>query len=286
MTRYDALIENLYISISDRVKEKMKEKNLEPKHIYPKQPTTIQHIIENNRKNKNNKYLIPDYALYTTNGDEEYGLTVKLKMTKKEIIWGTDEEIENYIQDLCIELFYIIDELNLFYDKEKKEPVLLDPLLTRNIFYAIRIAYNSFDKKYDEFFKNFFLNLTDEMRFIYTKEHSILVLYECCKNDFRKIYMEYIKTADTLSKIDKHFLNDFIIELFIPMLKKYAPIGYEDNFIIMKLVKNNLEYLKNIEKRYPKTLFDTIANARTQSIFEYMNMLIGCEAIETKYNNN
>lgn len=119
-------IENImaffYKKASSRIKEQIEISKLTQKEIYMYDPKQISHII-NNRRTKNNKYLITDAVLLShICKDKCIGLLPKLSFnSKKEILWGTDKEIESYLFDLFRLLWKEVTVEDDFYkiDKEK-----------------------------------------------------------------------------------------------------------------------------------------------------------------------
>lgn len=107
----DNIMNFFYEKASRRIKTKINKSGLKYIDICPNDSKQISWIV-NNKRTKNNRFLITDAMILNRQKDEgtknyiKYGLLKKLKFnTIDEILWGTEEEINSYIYDLFVLLW-------------------------------------------------------------------------------------------------------------------------------------------------------------------------------------
>lgn len=217
----DKILDFFYEKTSNRVKERinLNKDGLKQGDIYPDDSALISQIV-NNRRNKNNRYLITPAVIGNTDDEKEkleYGLIPKLKFkNRKEVLWGTDEEIKAYLPDLFMLLWNEITE-----DMVDKELILCDyiPYAKYSTYWKILFDKNN---KYPAIlygiYKDDVINRID-----FAREKAIYYLYNKSKIDFEDIFLDFAKSTKSYSKINKVLEREFIYKRFIPMLKQYIP---------------------------------------------------------------
>lgn len=215
------IMEFFYKKASKRIREKVNESGLTHRQIYMRDSKQISWIINNN-KTRNNRFLITDAVL--ENHDDfmnPIGLLQKLTFNnKREILWGTDEEINKYLPELFRLLWLEVTEDNNPYQLDKelylcdyvpyaKYSTYWDILYSpENIYPAIK--YGIYE---DDIMKNIDL----------AREYAFKYVYHKCKHDFAEIFFSFANNTTSFHKIDKVFQSSFIEERFIPMLNVYKP---------------------------------------------------------------
>lgn len=215
------IMEFFYKKASKRIREKVNESGLTHRQIYMRDSKQISWIINNN-KTRNNRFLITDAVL--ENSDDfmnPIGLLPILTFNNiREILWGTDEEINKYLLDLFRLLWLEVTEDNNPYQLDR-ELYLCDyvdyakystywNILTspENIYPAI--MYGIYE---DDVMENI-----DSAR-----EFAFKYLYHKCKQNFTEIFFSFANNTKSFHKIDKVFQNSFIEKSFVPMLNEYKP---------------------------------------------------------------
>lgn len=250
------VLEFFYERASKRVKEKVEKSNLTFAQIYKPDHKQISRII-NNRRNRNNRFLICDAVIQNdienpeTGKYETYGLKKKLGFKdEKEILWGTDTEINNYIFDLFKLLFTIVSDIDAPYNINR-ELFLCDyiPYAENstywNILFSSQNRYPAFAYGIRE---DTVIAEIDSAR-----DNALIFLYQKCKNEFHSSFNRFADETKSFHKIDKVFKENFIEKIFIPMLKKYTPDSSSLGLRVRDLILLDLSHCASIVYRDTQT---------------------------------
>lgn len=255
-----------YKKASLRIKAEVEKSKLTQRKIYITDPKQISWII-NNHRTKNNRFLITDSVLQSyICKDKSIGLLPKLSFSSKsEILWGTKEEITSYLPDLFRLLWNEVSEENNFYHINKEE-YLCDyiPYAKYSTYWNILLSpQNYFPAIAYGIYENTVFENIDSAR-----EYAFKFLYDKCKNDFAKIFIDFTDQTASFHKIDMVFRQSFIEKLFIPMLNRFKP---DDNSLGMRvkmLIEKDLSLcaplvcIKGLESEY----YSKLINASSEYI--------------------
>lgn len=241
----EIIMEFFYEKASKRIREKVNTSPLNHYQIYPCDCKQISWII-NNRRTKNNRFLITDAIISNSYKDEETGCYIKFGLLEKldfkstkEIFWGTTEEITGYLPDLFKLLWneivlkdndYQIDsELFLCdYVPYAKYSTFWNILFSKSNNYPA-IAYGIYE---DDVIENI----------DFARECALDYFYNKCKQDFAAIFSDFTDKTTSFHKIDKIFQHSFIEELFIPMLNRFKPNGNSLGLRVKNLIECDLSH--------------------------------------------
>lgn len=241
------IMEFFYEKASKRIKDRIKDSGLKQYEVYQPDTKQISRIICNNRT-KNNPYLICDAVLENRYKAEDTGRYILCGLlnvkelhfsSKKEILWGTDEEIDSYIFDLFKRLWEEVSIDNSPYDIDR-ELLLFDyvPYAKYSSYWKILLSENnqypaiSYGIYEDTVIKNI-----DSAR-----EEAFLFLYQKCQTEFLKLFKDFTNSTLSFHKIDKVFKNIFIEKTFIPMLKRYTPNSSSLGLRVRELIFADLSH--------------------------------------------
>lgn len=240
----DVILEFFYCRASTRIKEKVTESKLTHREIYMRDSKQISWIINNNRT-KNNRFLITDAVLQNCDDfGEPDGLLAKLPFrNRKEILWGTDDEIECYLP-LLFEL--LLDEVS-YEDNPNhidKELYLCDyiPYAKYSTYWNILFSENNiYPAICYGIMEDDVINNIDK-----AKEEAYIFLYNKCKNIFKKNFFEFAEKTDSLHKINQVFLDNFIRDKFIPMLIQNKPNNSSLGIRVKNLIEADLSHVASL----------------------------------------
>lgn len=218
-------LEFIYENCANRIKERKNKLNITSLEIYPCDDKMISKIT-NNKRTKNNRFLITDRVLeyYSKDNKEIYGIVSKLNFnSKSEVLWGNKKEIQEYLYEL---FFMIFDDLLESSDKNKLETFFLDyvPYAKYTALYKILFRDEVAKKELKQFSFLLAYGLSEDevineyLNFLTDKKEIINYLYKKYDKDFYKIFLSFVNQVQSFHKIDKIF-SDFIEEKFIQMLK-------------------------------------------------------------------
>lgn len=240
----EIIMDFFYERASKRIKGKINSSNLNHSKIYSRDYKQISWII-NNKRTKNNRFLITNAVLYNTDeSGKAIGLLPMLEFkSKQEILWGTKEEISEYLPDLFELLWNEITKENNDYQIDKnlflcdyvpyaKYNTYWDILFSKNNIYPA-IAYGI---REDDIIENYDNAEREAFKFLYNK----------CKDDFSKIFNAFIDKTTSFNKIDKVFQKSFIEKLFIPMLNKFKPDGNSLGLRVKNLIECDLSHCASL----------------------------------------
>lgn len=219
-------MEYIYKKCSERIDTRIKEKGVKAYQIYPADPKLISRIRNNNRKNKNNKYLLTNSAMRTKDeSGKPVGLIPILHFKNEhEILWGNELEFK---KNLFMIFYYLIkDLLSSDFEADVKDTlydyvpyakysaffqiILEAEPLPGNIGLPFLSCYGVYE---DEVFSNLEKAEDDAIEYLYLK----------CKDNFEQVFFDFTKETLSFTKINKVIEKNFINLVFIALLKKYLP---------------------------------------------------------------
>ncbi len=213
-------IDYIYSMCAKRVSEKIADKKLKLHEIYPSDPKQIS-WIQNNKRTKNNRYLVSPAVLYKY--DKDYGtvgIIPKLGFKNcMEVLWGTEKEIDSYLPTLFCNIMndLLTDEIDVDID--------INNLLCDYIPFAKYSAYWDILFKTENQFPAIFFGIKEDTVVKHidnARDKAIEHLFHKCKEDFKNSYIEFASDTISFSKMDKIFV-EYCTQSIIPFLKKYIP---------------------------------------------------------------
>lgn len=251
-------IENFFYSrASKRIKQKVEESKLKYAEIYKPDHKQISRIV-NNKRNKNNRFLICDAVISNSYKDDATGKMVKCGLLEtpelkfqsiKEILWGTNAEIYSYLYELFVLLW---EETTT----DSRFEIDTELYLCDYIPYAKNRAYWDIIFSRDKYPAPFYGFIEDKVfeEFDSTRDSSLAFLYKRCKVDFFKRFSAFTQKQESFHKLDRIIKDELIKNIFIPVLRKHKPtasslglrvrdILYADiSHCAPLIVKNNYDY--------------------------------------------
>lgn len=243
-----------YTKIAQRISNRINASNLTHEQIYPPDHKIISRIV-NNIRTKKNPYLIYDGVIDSNylgeSGEYEVcGLLNKLNFnSRQEIFFGTSDEIEQYLQELFICIWFYIVGNKCDYKMEPDDylidyaPYSLDISLLKN---RINYGFSSSLFGYDD-------NTVDKTIQI-NRTRAIMKLYEPLEVDFKNSFNAFIKNIDSLKKFDKKLKESFIDKFVSEILLKYEPCIHSRGKRVYDIIETDLyplAYLKSIGQFTP-----------------------------------
>ena len=268
---YEEIAEFFYSKASVRIKTKVIESKRKHRDILSSDPKLISRIINNNRQ-RNNPYLINDFALETSYEDIKTGKRIpdgivpKLGFSSRnEVLWGTDLEIQGYIHELFLLLWDVVCEKNNLVDYEL---YLYDyvPFAKFNTYWRILSDSNIIDENLRFHFEricaprndnceimlNFpatFLGINEDYlieNLEKSKIDAIEYLYNKCKDSFLSQFIEFCKTTDSFHKLNKSIDNKLVSEIFLNLIKAHEPNVASLGIRVKNLIYEDLSYSASI----------------------------------------
>ncbi|MBR4948752.1 MAG: hypothetical protein IKZ29_09340 [Clostridiales bacterium] len=259
MKEYEKIAGLFYEKAAERVKQKVTESGLKHTEIYPPDHKQISRIINNNRQ-KNNPYLISNAVLksfYIDEGGDHIpcGLVEKLDFESvKEVLWGSDKEIESYIHELfnllweevCVQEHQIDAELYLSdYIPYAKYSTYWDLLFNNNTSGILHVSPADDEAKkvvltaISTFgiYEDTVIELIDPAR-----KEALLFLYSKCHEDFLSKFLEFANNTDSYHSLNKTIKNVLVNGIFIPLLEKHKPDASSLGLRVRNLIKEDLSY--------------------------------------------
>lgn len=256
---YDTIANFFYEKASIRVKQKVLESKLRHTDILPSDPKQISRIVNNNRT-RNNRYLINNSALNTSYIDVETkkyipcGLIPKLNFNSaKEVLWGTDKEINAYIQNLFLLLWEEACEKNEHFDSElylcdfvpyAKHRAYWNILFDSDTIKDSRFSFAEYKDKTLNFPALYFGIKEDTIieEIDSAKNNALNYLYCRCKDTFLSEFINYANATTSFHCLNKSLKNDLIECKFIPMLEKFKPDASSLGIRVRNLILEDLSY--------------------------------------------
>lgn len=247
------LEKTLYERCAFRIRQRKEQLRVTEEDIYPNNPTIISLII-NNKRGKNNKYLITKGSLKNESDDgNTYGILSILNFSdEKEVCWGSEQEI----LALAPKIFYeTIQEL--YYDRDISNRFIAYNFLC---YYANFALYHTYLKYYethpyslsfevgmalDLMYNNLDKSFNEAIEYIY----SIAYI----RNGFEDILLKYIDSNPSYFKFNKLFSSNFIEKSFIPFIVKNNPKEDSIGFRVRAMIKNDLFEVEKIIHEYKIT---------------------------------
>ena len=244
----DELINFFFKKASSRIKNRIDNSDEKLKHsdIVKSDIKQISRII-NLRITRNNAYLINDSVNESYYRDESTGEYKKCGLlhtkglnfkSRTEILWGTKEEIQDYLQDLFLLFWNEVSSSTSPYNIDK------DLYLSDYIPYAKYKAYwdilFSPDNKYPAI--TYAIREDDVIENIDSaEEEATLLLFKKSHEKFAKIFMEFTETTQSYHKINKA-LTAFIKDKFIPLIQEFSPDKSSLGLRVRGLIMADLSY--------------------------------------------
>lgn len=243
--------EFFYSRASKRIKERVDISGLTHAEIYPPDSKQISRII-NNKRTKNNRFLICDAVIYSSCKNDETGkqipcgllATKELKFyTVKEILWGTTSEINNYMYDLFETLWDEISSSN-FKTRNKTFDFDSETYLCDYVPYAKYSTYYNILFNSPNTYPALFYGIKEDTiieNLEHSKKESLLFLYQKYKSKFLSLFKKFIKRHDSFHKLDKKISND-LLPSFIKMLESRKPTETSLGIRVRNLITADLTY--------------------------------------------
>lgn len=255
---YESIAEFFYKKASARVKTKVEESKLKHKEILYSDPKQISRIINNNRQ-RNNNFLINDSALETSYVDENNksvstGLIPSLPFNSpKEVLWGTDKEITEYLHDLFTLLWDEVCVRNKLIDSDF---YLCDyvPYAKYSTYWKILFESDTINDPHFSFVEYDGKMLNFPAMFYGIKEDTVIenidsarsdaleFFYAKCKDDLFKSFIEFTEENDSFHMLNNRIKNDLIEKRFLPLIEKYKPDASSLGLRVKDLILEDLSY--------------------------------------------
>lgn len=263
--------EFFYDKSSERISDRVKKSKLKYKDIYSPDEKQISRII-NNKRTKNNRFLICNAVIDTYHKEESTGEYIKIGLlntpqlrfnSRKEILWGTDEEISKYIKELFRLLWNELENNSPDYKKEFNE------------YLCDYIPYSKCSTYYDLLFsrKNnfpavFFGIREDDIleNFEPSKRKSLDLLYDKCKEQWLNEFLLFANNEPTFSKLNKT-IREKLLPLFINVIESHKPDSKSLGLRVRSLILSDLSLIPElITKNKPSNSSKLLINATSQYI--------------------
>ena len=202
----------------------------------------------------------------------------------KEILWGTHEEIENYLYTLYL---LIMEELPKYCSEyyAEWENVLFD-----------YVPYSKYKTLYD-IKEDLQISLTDTYG-VYDEDvsktkiaihqiNAILFFFriEKFRNEFKAAFIEFCEEQKSFTHIDIKFKENFIIQKFIPLLRKHKPTHDKSlGLRVRDLLNNDLRSVPELlSSEYSEKTQDKIKRMKNSATSKYINELEKIHEMEFGY---
>lgn len=223
----EQLAEFFYEKASARINKSRKDSGLTQAQIYPPDPKQISKII-NNKRDSRNRFLIRDSVLssYDEAGNS-IGLAPKLfNRSKKETLWGNEEEIRGYLCELFSLLWNTLCESKRLSESDFEEMLCFYPPYAK---FSTLYRNVKDETPNNQGFKLTLFNVDSlsELQGLYerTKKEAIHFLYNNYQKRFFESFNHFAESHESFSKLPReldNYLNIFNDELKTE-LKKYIP---------------------------------------------------------------
>ena len=238
--------EFFYLRASKRIGKKVRNSGLKYAEIYRPDHKQISRIV-NNKRNKNNRFLICDAVINNSYKDDESGEYIKcgLLATKeldfhstKDILWGTDSEIEDYLYSLFEILWNELANEN--FDSEY---YLCDyvPYAKNSTYY--NILFNSGNRYPAIFYGIKEDKIIEELES--SKTDALLFLYQKCKNSFSDCFHQFAKNQQSFHKLNK-VISDILFPSFIKIIESHKPDASSLGLRVKALIDADLSHSARI----------------------------------------
>ena len=238
----DNVMQFFYKRIAIRVKHAVDKSGLIQKDIHNNQKLISK--IMNNKRDRHNRFLIIDSVfecdiINDETGERQPGGLLGIKelgfKDEKEVLWGTDEEINNYMFDLfehlISEVFSDPNEYNLDIEKYLCDYVPYAKnstywnVINKNIYPALFYGVLE-DKILCDLFP--------------ARKEAIRLIYNRCSTSFKDDFLSFIEDKKSFRGIPKIFKTSFIDKKFVPLIRDNPPNSTSLGLRIQKLILEDL----------------------------------------------
>ena len=237
--KIEKITEFFYAKASQRIADKVNDSKLTHTEIYRNDPKQISWII-NNKKTKNNRFLICDaiFEVFDKDENNSFGLIPKLKFTnRQEILWGNENEIHSYLPELFKILWEVVTE-NVSEYSIDKELYLCDyiPYAKYSTYWNILFDRNNhYPALFYGMYEDDVVNNLDS-----AQDEAFRYLYKKCAVPFANIFHQFTANNDSFHKLDKILKEKFIDSLFVPMLNDLKPNEFSLGLRVKNLIYADL----------------------------------------------
>ncbi|MGY2611859.1 hypothetical protein [Bacillus pretiosus] len=234
----------LYQMASIRIKWKIEESGLTRREIHEKDPNLISNIT-NNKRYKNNRYLIPDVIVPSL-------VSVLSFNNEHDLFWGTEEEIHAYVGEIFKRI--MIDLL----EESHKQAKLVNDILVDYVPFARYSTYCESMSTSKGCLNDALRNSFAEYAYLYsiTREQAICRLYNqklsnsdvTVKVFFRGIFMDFTNELNKY-KENKGFkklprrLNEFVNQNLFPIINEFLPDEKSLGRRVQTLIRRDISLL-------------------------------------------
>ena len=244
----DNVMEFFYEKISLRVKKSVEESSLRQEDIHSNQKL-ISKII-NNKRDRHNRFLVIDSVFECDLIDDETGkrhpagLLGKKELgfkNESEVLWGTEEEIDDYLFELFEHLV-----LTVFTDPNQYN-IDIEKYLCEYLPYAKNSTYWNVINK-GIYPAMYYGVLEDDIlcNLFPAREQAIRRLYMYCSETFRDDYFSFIEGKISFRGIDKIFKEEFIENKFVPLIRSIPQNSSALGLRVQQLVINDLSHTASL----------------------------------------
>lgn len=236
----------LYQNCSKRIKDKMKDKNVKQKDIYPKDKSLISNIV-NCKCTDNNPYLITESVVESfAESGEKVGLIPILGFEEYELFWGCEDEIRNNSRTIFRNLILDLLVYNENYrdktnNKNNKIDIDLDSIFLSYIPYTVYSTYKKIaDETSLEPIEYFGIALDKRYADINKAREAVIEFLYLISNQEKKFensFIKFTKNRDSFEKIDKYLIEYISLE-FIPLLNDAISKDRLFGLIIKNLIES------------------------------------------------
>lgn len=255
--KIERIMEFFYKRASDRIRIKVESSNKTHAEIYKTDPKLISRII-NNKRTRVNPFLIPDAVIKSEIKKEDEEGTVKIGLvnqlnfkTAKEVLWGTDEEIRNYLPDLFKLLWDELPDKDSKYQIDK-DLILLDyvPYAENSAYYDLCLSFN-YDWPFMALYgRNEDVILCNQEKF---KQKAFDFLYLKCARRFEEMFDNFSSKTDSFHKINKQVKENFIDTVFVNLIKENIPNEHSLGLRVKNIIKSDLSLSAELIIKYRET---------------------------------
>lgn len=283
--RFIRTVYYFYGSCIQRVDQKRIEKGFTQKQVYDTDDASLISNFFNMKCTKNNPYLLTDKLLGYINNRTEHAVNesdIKVGILNTldfnsvhDVLWGTDIELK---QNLPLIYRNIMSDLSFYY---RDFAPTIENILCDYIPYSECITFSNIKKTQNISIKQYF-GIEDEsissLNLQIQRERALLHLYSktTFRTSFESSFIEFANRTESFTKIDKKLENDYIMPIFIPLLKKHISDDSSLGLRVKKIIENDLILVLNStltsEDISDKTFRQALINASSEYIAKLENI--------------
>lgn len=222
------ILDFFYSKATNRIKAQY-EMAHQPKYgdILPTNPKLLSYILNCKTTTKNNPYLITDGAIYALLNSDYFQFN-----TESEILWGNEEEILSYIEDLFVLLWHEYISSSIEIDSEYYQCDYLP-------FAKHFVIKNTIVNENNEFIEVLFQTSKEDILLNYetVSYDAIKYVFKKNKNWFISEWLKFVSETKTFTKLNK-IIDSFVSKIFVPNLVRNSP---SENSSLGIRAKNLLE---------------------------------------------